>query len=336
MGTEPTPDSDDDQETDSDTESADGNGEGRLIALYRQYIGEPESRREVYVGFGAFFAGVALGLAGLVVFLYSGAQPVDSAAFWQSRRVALVFGTLALPAVVISVPILLPVGRPTLGAGLAGAAVCLGAVAWLGAVYPYAWTGTGNDVRVITTYAVGLVLLAASVGSALVAQYVERLAPRSEGERAPGSAAVSADASAEGAGAGEGTAETVTDEQVAADIDEAMSDSTLTWGGVEQEPTTKRLELNMPDVDEEADLDRADVESATETRAASDDVDDAVDGLRQLQGGEQKTARAESPDEQVDALTEFRRQREEDDELETGVDADEGVLGRLRSRLFED
>jgi hypothetical protein len=332
MGSEVTPVPDDTTEP----EPSDGQEERTLIALYRQYIGEPESHREVYVGFGAFFAGVALGLAALVVFLYSGAQPVGSDAFWQSRRVALVFGTLALPAIVISVPILLPVGRPTLGAGLVGAAVCLGAAVWLAGVYPYQWTGTGNDVRVISTYAVGLVLLAASVGSALVAQYVERLAPQSDGTRTPESETASAEASTGSSTASTDTTETVTDEQVAADIEEAMSDSTLTWGGVEQEPTTKRLELNTPDVDEGVDIDRADIESATETRAASDDVDDAVDGLRQLQGGEQKTARAESPDDQVDALTEFRRQKEADDELETGVDTDESVIDRLRDRLFSD
>jgi hypothetical protein len=316
------------REDNRETDPSDGGSDGTLIALYRRYVGEPESRREVYAGFGVFFAGVALGLAALVVFIYSGAQSVGSDAFWQSRQVALVFGMLALPAIVISVPVLLPVGRPTLGAGLAGAVVCLGAAAWLVQVYPYAWTDSGNDIRVISTYAVGLVLLAASVGSALVAQYVERLALRQDNKTVPSSV----DASAET----EDTTETVTDEQVAADIEEAMSDSTLTWGGVEQEPTTKRLELNMPDVDDEADIDQSDIESATETRASGDDVDNAVDGLQQLQGGDRKTARAESPDEQVDALTEFRRQQEATDELETGVDTERGVIDRLRDRLFSD
>lgn len=337
MGTEATPGRDDqpdreDTDPDTDGEAGDDRADGPLVAVYRTYIGEPESRQEVYVGFGPFFAGVALGLAALLVFLYSATQPTGSDAFWGARTAALVFAMLALPAIAASVPVLLPVGRPTLAASIGGVAICVVAAGWLTQVYPYQWTAAGNDIRVITTYAVGLVLLAASMGSALVAQYVERVAP--------GATQAGADASVESTGGTKTgdtrTGETVTDDEVAADIEAAMSDSSLTWGGVEQEPNTKRLDLNMPDVAEEGEIDRSslDLESANETRSAGGDVDDAVDGLRQLQGGEQKTARTESPDDAVDALTEFRRQREEEDELETGVESDRGALDRLREKLF--
>jgi len=326
MGTEVTTG---DRDETSDRATTDGedadSGDGPLVTVYRRYVGEPESRREVYVGFGPFFAGVALGLIALVVFLYSGAQPSGSETFWQFRRAALVFGMLALPAIAASVPVLLPVGRSTLAAGLAGVAICVVATLWLTQVYPYQWTSAGNDVRVITTYAVGLVLLAASMGSALVAQYVESVAPGEGSGAGP---------AAEGTGASTDSGESVTDEQVEEDIEAAMSDSSLTWGGVEQEPTTTRLELNMPDVAEEGEIDSSSLDVATETRSSSGDVDDAVDGLRQLQGGDQKTARTESPDDAVDALTEFRRQREDEDEIETGVESDRGVLARMREKLF--
>jgi hypothetical protein len=315
----------------SETTSAsdsDPAGDGALISLYREYFGEPESRRNVYIGFGLFFAGVGLGAVSLALFFYSSTRPEGSELFWLLREVALVFAMLALPAVATSIVRLLPVGRRTTAVSLAGVGLCVAATAWLTQVYPYGWTA-GSDVQVVSLYAVGLVLLTASTGTALVATYLDR-------------------ATAGGGGAGrvteaEGTTkeaatddgETVSEEQVAEDIADAMSDSDLSWGGVEQQPTTKRLDLDMPEPD--MDLDESDAEAATETRSSGDDVDEAVAGLRQLQGGDQKTARAESPDEQVDALTEFRRQREEagDESIETGVDSEKNLISRLREQLFD-
>jgi hypothetical protein len=296
--------------------------EQTLMSLYREYVGKPDSERDVYAGFGLFFGGIALGAVGLVLFLYSGVQTPGSDFFWQLREIALVFAMLALPAVGLSIAVLLPVGRRTLAASLLGAGICVVGVVWLTQVYPYQWTGAGNDTTVLSVYAIGTVLLAASTGSALVAQYVDNVAPVENGE------ATGPEATATTASEGE----TVSDEQVDEDIEAAMSDSTLTWGGVDQSPTTKRLELDMP---EETEIDTQDIESATETRSSGDSVDDAVSGLQNLQGGETEKARADSPDDQVDALTEFRRQQDADDGLETGVGDDSGALDRLREKLFE-
>jgi hypothetical protein len=294
---------------------------GPLVSMYRRYIGEPASRQEVYAGFGLFFAGVALGVAALVLFLLSGGQTTESDSWWQLREAALVFVMLALPAVALSVSVLLPVGRRTTAASLVGAAICLVATVWLTQVYPYDWTNAGNDVLVLSGYAVGVVVLAGSTGSALVAQYLDRVAP-DEIKRVT---------EVEVDGQQRDESESVSDEAVESDIEEAMGDSTLTWGGVEQQSSTKRLNLDMPDTDEE--LDDENIEPATETRSSGETVDDAVDGLRQLQGEEEETARAESADDQVDALTAFREQQA-DDEIETGVETDPGTIERLRERLF--
>lgn len=299
--------------------------EGLLFSIYREYVGEPENTRDIYVGFGAFFGGIALGVVGLLLFLVSGAQPNGSDVFWQYRLAALVFTMLALPAVATSFVVLLPVGRRTLAASLAGAGVCVVGTLWLTQVYPYEWTSAGNDVTVLSTYAVGVVLLAASTGSALVAQYVDSVAIGTSAEPASAGTAESAAGESE-------TGESVSDDQVASDIEEAMADSKLTWGGVDQQPNTERLKIDMPETPE---IDASNAEATTETRSAGDNVDEAVDGLRQLQGGEQETARAESPDDQVNALTEFRRQQEsESEDLETGVDTDEGLASRLREKFF--
>ena len=305
-----------------DRPSEDGERDGgALVSAYRQYIGEPESRQDVYIGFGLFFGGIALGVAALVLFLLSGTQTAESNAWWQLREAALVFVMLALPAVAFSVSVLLPVGRRTTAASLAGAGICFAATVWLTQVYPYDWTNAGNDVLVLSGYAVGVVVLAASTGSGLVAQYLDRVAP-DELRRVT---------EVEVDGPQQESSDSVSDDAVESDIEEAMSDSTLTWGGVEQQASTKRLNLDMPDT--ETELDDENVEPATETRSSGEDVDSAVDGLRQLQGEEEETARTESPDDQVDALTAFHEQQNEE-EIETGVEGESGRLERLRERLF--
>ena len=43
----------------------------QLLNYYRQYIGDPDRAVDVYAGFGLFFVGLGLGVAGVVVFLYS-------------------------------------------------------------------------------------------------------------------------------------------------------------------------------------------------------------------------------------------------------------------------
>jgi hypothetical protein len=303
----------DESQGETGVDGDDADGRRFLVSVYRKYVGEPESRREVYLGFGTFFAGVGMGVVALVLFLYSATQPVGTDLYWAAREAALAFGLLALPAVGTSVAVLLPVGRRTMGATAVGAGICVVAVVWLVQVYPYDWSGE-MDVTVISVYAVGLVFLVAATGSALVAQYLERMSPEA-------GAAASADEADDGG-------EAVTDEQVATDIEEAMSDSELTWGGVEREPTTKRLKLNTPDIAEDQPADRTNV-TPTEVRSPGEDVDDAVDGLRGLQGGQRETTRTDSPDEAVDALTEFRERQAEDADIETGVEPDRRPLGRL-------
>jgi len=306
---------------DSTDTTGDGNSD-RLLRLYEAYFGEPERRQDVYIGFGLFFAGIALGTVGLSTLVYTGTLTTGSETFWQFREIALVTAMLGLPAVALSIVVLLPVGRRTLATSLVGAGICLAATAWLTVVYPFEWTEAGNDITVISTYATGVVVLAASTGSALVAEYLDRTAGRHRSVTEPTQDTATADK------------QTVTDEEVEEDIEEVMDDSSLTWGGVDQQPTTKRLELDLPAADEDIDQSEFEQMTATETRAAGDDVDDAVDGLRQLQGGKKETARVESPDEQVTALTEFREQHEEN--IQTGVDTEKNLFDRVRDKLSRD
>ncbi|WP_244605372.1 DUF7139 domain-containing protein [Halorhabdus rudnickae] len=288
-----------------------------MVATYRRYIEADTSRPEIYSGFGLFFAGVTFGIVALVVFLYSGSYEIGTDLYWLMREVALVSGSLMIPAVAVSIVILLPVGRRTHAVSTVGTIIILVSVLWFTQVYPWRWSGA-NDTSVISLYALGVALLIGATGAALVAQYIDRATDQ------PRRGTVT--------GEDESSEDGVTDEEVRADIDDAMADSSLTWGGVEAEPTTKRLELDMPDAAEVGTVD-TNVDAATETRSSDDSVENAVNGLRKLQGGEDETARAESPDDQVSALAQMREQQQEEDEIETGVDAEVGLIGRLRARF---
>ncbi|PSP82341.1 permease [Halobacteriales archaeon QS_1_68_17] len=290
----------------------------RLSNLYRQYIGEPDREVDIPAGFGLFFGGIALGALGLVLFLWSATAPEGSAAFWQRREVAIALAMVGLPAFVTSVVVLLPVDRRALYAGIAGSAVCLVAVGLFVAAYPRQWNVSGTDYSTvgIGVYAVGLAVLGGATGAALVAHHLSRT-PAPAGER-----------SVEGAGAAgstpdaSGGGETVTDEQVRRDIDEAMADADLTWGGVEK-TEGKRLKVETPD--EDIDISGLDADAANTKRSES--VDDAVSGLQKLRGGQREEGTGEGTDEQTAALQELRERKQQEEP------EDESVSDRLKDLL---
>ncbi|WP_049987334.1 DUF7139 domain-containing protein [Halobellus rufus] len=298
-----------------------------MLSIYRTYIGEPNQERDIYLGFGLFFAGVTLGIVGLALYVHSSSQPPGSELFWQSRTMAFVAGTLGLPAAILSIVVLLPVGRQTLITGIVGAIFCVIAAGILINAYPSQWSTEATidgGVRMISVYAFGLILLSVATGTALVAQYIERAAPQSE----------TVDGGDTTTEANTATDSDVTDDQVEADISAALDDTELSWGGVEKQPNTKRLKLNTS-TGTDAEIERADPRNveATTTRSKGDSVDDAVDGLRRLQGGETNTQRGTSTEDQVAALTEFREEQETE-AVETGVDESSGLTGRIRKFFF--
>lgn len=286
--------------------------EGRLLALYRRYLGEPERTADVFVGFALFFGGIAVGAIGLLLFLASVGVPAGGDLYWQLREVAIVLSVVGLPALLSSIVVLLPVSRRAEYASLAGGVLCLAATGIFVAAYPQAWNVAGTDYSPhgITVYAAGLTVLVASTGAALVAHHLERVRPgEAAGETVDGSAA---------------EADTVTDEEVRRDIDETVAASELTWGGVEQaEP--KRLTLSHAGGDE---IDTSGFDVAPEVRTdAGEEVDDSVQELRKLRGWEPSTARGTDVDEQTDALRALREQSAEE-EPETGWLR--GVVDRFR------
>lgn len=294
---------------------ADTGDDSQVLSFYRRYIGEPGRPVDVYAGFALFFGGIALASVGLLLFLWSATLPSDATRFWQLREIAITLAAVGLPAFVLSVVVLLPVSRRVEFLAGAGATVCLVAIGVFIWAYPSQWNVTrpaDYSAQGISIYAGGLAGLVAATGSALVAHHIERrsaAAPESESEAA--SATAEPD-------------ETVTRAQVERDIDEALSNTELTWGGVERERDPRRLRLKTPEVE---DIATAQSEASANT-ARSEGVDDAVAGLRQLQGGGPKQASSEAVvDDQTAALRELReRQRE-------AADDESGISARLRRLL---
>lgn len=301
--------------------------ENRLLALYRRLVGEPVSEREVYVGFALFFGGIALGVVGLVVFLYGAGLDPGDPAFWQLREVALTAAFLGLPAFVLSLVVLLPVGRRTTAVAGIGAAVCLTAVGVFVAVYPESWNvqvGADYSTQGIALYAAGLAVLVGATGSALVAQYLERA--RHAAALAEG--VDETDGSASDGTAATGNGEAVTDEQVRRDIEESLASTELSWGGVRKRET-RRLKLKTPEVEVDESTAGQFTRSAAKT-ARSESTDDAVAGLRKLRGGERKTAAGSGTDDQLEKLSRLRSEKATaaEGEAESG-----GVVQQVRQRL---
>ncbi|MGM0448612.1 MAG: DUF7139 domain-containing protein [Methanobacteriota archaeon] len=301
--------------------------ENVLIEYYRRYVGDPDRTIDVYAGFGLFSAGIALGVIGVVVFLYSATLDPTALSTYAVREVAAVAGAVGLPALLFGIVVLLPVDRRMLYLAGVGVAVTLVGTAAFTWAYPYNWNVVPNpdySAQVVAVYTVGLVAVIGATGGALVAHRVER----ATGRAAAGSAAVGGGATDASGGSGtEGAdGEKVTEESVRADIERELEDAELTWGGVERSET-RRLELNTSAVDE-ADVDTEKLAgSATETRTTSGTVNDAVSELKGLQGGDVKTDSGQGTDDQAAKLRELREQQREEAEAE---DEDGSVVDRIK------
>lgn len=282
---------------------------GRLIELYRTYIGEPDRRVDVYLGFGLFFAAIAIGVLALAAFVF-GSRFAQFDAF-AYREPAFALGMASLPVALLAIIVLLPVDRRGVAGGVVGGLVCFGAVAGFVWAYPYHWdTGGGPlySMEVVLAYGGGLTILLGSTGAALVAYHVDRARP------GPADVEPVEESDPE---------ETFSDEEIREDIDEAMADVELNWGGVEK---TENTRLSLSGDFDDVDTSGLEVEAK---QVQSGGVDDQVAGLKTIKGGEKKTARSTSTvDDQTSQLAELRQRKREE---EASADDDGGVAARVEA-----
>lgn len=285
--------------------------ESVLHEWHRRFIGPVTDSSAVYAGFGLFFTGVGLVVVSIATFLWSTTYPAGEPFKYVLRELAVTTGAGGVPTVLLGVTVLLPVSRRVDAVGAVGLVACVVATARFRQVYPQAWFTYSSEV--VGLYALGAVVVVATAGTALSSYHAERTGrqiARQQLDEDEGDD--DADAAAE-----------VTDAEVQADIDEAMAGAEINWGGVERD-NNRTITLTTPD---EGDFERPEGAQvgAKETRGGS--VDDAVEGLRGLQGGDRKTESGSGTDEQATALAELRAMQEERDER----DESEGFVDTLRS-----
>ncbi|ELZ17593.1 DUF7139 domain-containing protein [Natrinema limicola] len=263
--------------------------DGYLFDLYRRYIGEPEDRTDVYVGFGLFLGGIGLAIVALLLFLWGNTHEARSAGYFAWVGPAYALAMVSLPVVMLGIVTLLPSERRMLYTSIGGAAITVAAVAGFLVVYPHHWNGYNNNytVQVVAVYAVGLAGITASTGAALIAHYLD-MAQQAE--------VVATD--------DEDDDPDVTDAEVQQDIDDAMDGVELSWGGVEK-TEHKRLSFSEDDFDDVT----VDTNVGTTTTRSSG-VDAQVAGLKGLKGGETKqTTSSSTVDDQTAKLKELREQQ---------------------------
>ncbi|AFO58237.1 MULTISPECIES: hypothetical protein [Natrinema] len=296
--------------------------DGYLFDLYRRYIGEPEDRTDVYVGFGLFLGGIGLAIVALVLFVWANTFEARSGSYFAWVGPAYALAMMALPVTMLGIVVLLPSERRMLYTSVAGVVITAGAVVGFLVVYPDHWNGYGADytVSVVAVYALGLAGITASTGAALIAHYLD-MAQQAE--------VVATDTDEDDA------EPELTDAEVQRDIDDAMDGVELSWGGVEQ-TEHKRLSFSSDDLDDVS----IDSDAGTTTTRSSG-VDAQVAGLKGLKGGETKeTTSSSTVDDQTAKLRELREQQraEElataDDDggaVETVAKPFSGLIERLRA-----
>ncbi|MDS0477414.1 permease [Natrinema sp. 1APR25-10V2] len=290
--------------------------DGYLFDLYRRYIGEPEDRTDVYVGFGLFLGGIGLAIVGLLLFLWGNTFDARSPGYFAWVGPAYALEMIALPVVMLGIVTLLPSERRMLYASTGGVAITVAAVVGFLFVYPQDWNGYGDDytVQVVAVYAVGLAGITASTGAALIAHYLD-LAQQAD-------AVVTGDETDD--------EPELTDEDIQQDIDEAMEGVELSWGGV-QKTEHKRLSFSEDDFDDV----NVDTDAGT-TTTRSTGVDAQVAGLKGLKGGETKTTTSSATvDDQTAKLKELREQQRAEDLATADDDGVAATVTKPFSKLVE-
>lgn len=291
-----------------------------LFDLYEQYIGEPETETDVYLGFGLFFVAISLAAVALLAFVTGVVvYGYRESGYFTFVEAAGSLGLLSLPLAMLSIVVLLPSERRATYGAVAGLVVTGAATVGFASYYPEYWAefGSREMLLVVGTYAFGLALVLAATATSLVAHQIERV-------RAPAPSEIDVDPQEE-------PEETISDEQIERDIEQAMEDVDLTWGGVEQ-TEHRKLELNTDFVDDELQGGSIDVDAKT---VVSEGTDSQVTGLKQMKGeNAAKTATSESTvDDQTAALNELKQQKQEDQVPDNAPTSDAGLLSGVLSKL---
>ena len=297
--------------------------DGLIFDFYKQILGEPDSESDVYLGFGLFFASIAFAMIGLVLFIWAGMYDRAADGYWLRRQPAFMLGMLSIPLSLLSIVILLPIEKRGQYAATSGVVICTLSVLLFGIYYPNYWNVQGTDFSVHITglYAIGMTIVTASMAASLIAHQLNVVSS--------GNTVIETIVQGDITNT-EKEKEFYSDEEIQRDIDEAMENTEITWGGVEKTETT-RLDFTP---DHEFDDVEIDIE-AKKTRV-NGGVDAQVNGLRNLKGGSEKKPNVKSTSSNVDSQTEklkkLRQKQNESVEKQT-ISRENNSRNPIRDRI---
>lgn len=127
----------------------------KLVELYHRFVGEPESKRDVY-GYWLFLLGSTAGLLGVVIYQTEQAFFLGS---FGIREAAFVLSSVGLAVVVFAINVLLPVRRRAMQVVLVGLLIALGTVVAFTQAYPLDWSiGSASSAQLIAFYTLGIAI----------------------------------------------------------------------------------------------------------------------------------------------------------------------------------
>jgi len=140
---------------------------GRLYELYARYVGEPDSKKDVY-GYWLFMFGSILAFLGILIFLLiteQFGQLLANPTQLLITEAAYVIAATGLPLALLGIVLLLPVQRFGIVLTFGGVLVALGGVVWFTQVFPVNWPPVGADSanlapQVIAVYSTGVAVIA--------------------------------------------------------------------------------------------------------------------------------------------------------------------------------
>ncbi len=133
---------------------------GQLFQLYARYVGEPESKKDVW-GYWLFLIGAVVSFVGVALFLVFRPSETET----LIRGVALALAAAGLPLGLLGIVLLLPLKRFSAWLTVLGGLVSLGAVGFFIWAYPTHWppiTSPGTvdySTQIIATYSGGIGLM---------------------------------------------------------------------------------------------------------------------------------------------------------------------------------
>ena len=135
-----------------------------LFRLYEHYVGEPDSKKDVY-GYWLFVFGFMVGALAVLLYVvnFEATEAQSSAEFFVNRIVG-VLGSIGLTVGLFGLVLMLPVRRRAIQASVVGLFVALVGTLSFGLVYPDHWRGLGSGpdytIEVLVLYTAGIGIIA--------------------------------------------------------------------------------------------------------------------------------------------------------------------------------